>query len=415
MMRGLTANWILLGDGRALRDGSLVVDSLNTIVAVGPRKSVFQMFAHAQWSEHQGVLMPGLCNMHTHLELSILANSLPRHVGFYPWMRALLQARADFSKTQIKDAARASMHALTDYGTAFVADIGNTTVAIEALQDAPYLSLFFLELLDPEGKITSADFCKTREQLKKLSHHLTHLRALQTPHSLYGTHAKTIALCTKEASSSQTPMSIHFAEHSAERQALDDNAGPLAEMLQQRYPQLESPALGRPLLESVENLQLCSAPTWLIHGTRLSPEEIQTLAQHGAEYVLCPRSNRYIEQALPNLEAMLSAGSRPGLGTDSLASNTDLDVLREAAELRAAFPEVNPATLVAMATSYGARLARVEHTLGQFKRGARPGVLLITFHGATPDDPHAAVLEDTECPRQWLAPSASSFVNPGIQ
>jgi cytosine/adenosine deaminase-related metal-dependent hydrolase len=51
---------------------------------------------------------------------------------------------------------------------------------------------------------------------------------------------------------------------------------------------------------------------------------------------------------------MLEAGVRVCLGTDSLASVDDLDLLQDAAALQREFPDLEPGAIVRMATAGGA-------------------------------------------------------------
>jgi cytosine/adenosine deaminase-related metal-dependent hydrolase len=115
---------------------------------------------------------------------------------------------------------------------------------------------------------------------------------------------------------------------------------------------------------------------------------------------LCPRSNLNIEGKLPPLLAMREAGILAGLGTDSLASNTSLDVLAEAKALRDRFPSVPAEELVRMATDGGARaLGLPRH--GRIAKGMRPG--LVAVEGDVHGDPCAWLLANLGARRRFVA------------
>ena len=118
--------------------------------------------------------------------------------------------------------------------------------------------------------------------------------------------------------------------------------------------------------------------------------------------VLCPRSNLFIELKLPPLYEMLELGIEPALGTDSLASNTTLDVLAEASALRDRFPQVPALRFISMATWYGARALRLEHRVGALAPGLSPGLLAFDLEHDVPD-PAAYVLRSPPRPRRVLA------------
>jgi cytosine/adenosine deaminase-related metal-dependent hydrolase len=79
-----------------------------------------------------------------------------------------------------------------------------------------------------------------------------------------------------------------------------------------------------------------------------------TLARRGVHIVLCPRSNRNLRVGEADVPALLAAGVRLSLGTDSLASAETLDVLDDAVFLHRSFPGLDPAAIVRMATLGGA-------------------------------------------------------------
>jgi len=117
--------------------------------------------------------------------------------------------------------------------------------------------------------------------------------------------------------------------------------------------------------------------------------------------VLCPRSNLFIELKLPPLLDILAAGLTPALGTDSLASNTSLDVLAEAAALRDRFPQVPPAQIVARASWYGAQALGLSHRVGALVPGLAPGLLAIDV-ATVPADPYKIALRSPPLPRRVL-------------
>jgi cytosine/adenosine deaminase-related metal-dependent hydrolase len=140
----------------------------------------------------------------------------------------------------------------------------------------------------------------------------------------------------------------------------------------------------------------------LVHLTDIRSRELDLVAASGAEVVLCPRSNLFIEVKLPPLTEMLNAGLKPALGTDSLASNLSLDVLAEAKALADRFPSVSPGVLVDMATTNGAR-ALGRNDLGRLAKGRRPGILAVEGELGANDDPCGWLLRRLGARRRWIA------------
>lgn len=65
------------------------------------------------------------------------------------------------------------------------------------------------------------------------------------------------------------------------------------------------------------------------------------------------------------------------LGTDSLASNHQLNIWEEIKTIRQQFPAIPLEILLQWATSNGAIALQMDHSLGSIKKGKKPGLVLI--------------------------------------
>jgi cytosine/adenosine deaminase-related metal-dependent hydrolase len=80
---------------------------------------------------------------------------------------------------------------------------------------------------------------------------------------------------------------------------------------------------------------------------------------------------------LPPVEMMRREGLTLCVGTDSLSSNDELDMVRELYCLQEHFPEVPLEELLEWACRNGARFLGKEDVLGSFAPGSKAGVVLI--------------------------------------
>jgi len=87
----------------------------------------------------------------------------------------------------------------------------------------------------------------------------------------------------------------------------------------------------------------------------------------------------------------MEAGLAVGIGTDSSASNHDLDLLNEVRAVRAAEPRLDGATLLEIATMGGARAIGVDDRLGAILPGMLADVAVFAVEGG--DDPAEAVVD----------------------
>lgn len=126
--------------------------------------------------------------------------------------------------------------------------------------------------------------------------------------------------------------------------------------------------------------------TWLpqsshilfVHNTHTSQADIDFLKRNCSDlaytFVLCPQSNAYIAQEIPPLDLFLKNKLNIAIGTDSLASNTKLNIVSELFALQQAFPKVSPAQLLTCATTNGAQALGIQRKFGSFEKGKTPGV-----------------------------------------
>jgi len=85
--------------------------------------------------------------------------------------------------------------------------------------------------------------------------------------------------------------------------------------------------------------------------------------------VFCPRTHAYFQHARYPLEEMLERGINVAVGTDSRASNPDLDLGQELIEIHRRYPEVASETILEMGTANGARALGLDESFGGLVQG----------------------------------------------
>ena len=117
----------------------------------------------------------------------------------------------------------------------------------------------------------------------------------------------------------------------------------------------------------------------LVHEVCMNEEGIEAVkaVMEHPFVALCPCSNIFIHNSLPDVSLMWRSGLKLTVGTDSLSSNDDLDMMREIFCLQENFPEIPLGDIIMWATAYGAEFLGKEDVLGSFAPGRRPGVVAI--------------------------------------
>ncbi|MCB1700456.1 MAG: TRZ/ATZ family hydrolase [Pseudomonadales bacterium] len=129
-------------------------------------------------------------------------------------------------------------------------------------------------------------------------------------------------------------------------------------------------------LDSLHRLGLLGPRTQCVHMTDLGEQDIALLAETGAHVVHCPQSNMKLASGTCPVTRLLGQGVNVALGSDSAASNNDLNLFGEmqSAALLAKLDSGNAAALPAfealeMATINGARALGLDDRIGSLEAG----------------------------------------------
>ena len=403
-VRVVCADALVPGEERPLRDAAVVLGEDGTVLDVGKSGDLLPRHAGAAVERVKGVLLPALVNAHAHVELSALRGKVQGGAGFVRWVESMIAVRASERPEEDEAAIEHAAAELEAHGTAAIGEVTNTLAAVPALARRGIGGAVFHEIVG----FDSAQALGRLEQLARDAAHfdggdLGDFTFAPAPHTVYTTHPDAVRRVLAAARATGARTTVHLAEHPAERTFLETGGGPFFDFAtRMRFPVQSFPIPGCGPVRAAEDLGLLAPDVLLVHLTDARPHELDRVARARAPVVVCPRSNLFIEVKLPPVVEMLRAGIVPALGTDSLASNLSLDVLAEAKALADRFPSIAKETLLAMATSAGARaLGRAD--LGRLARGARPGVIAVTGHLGDDDDPCAFVLRSRGSERRWVS------------
>jgi cytosine/adenosine deaminase-related metal-dependent hydrolase len=406
-MRGIAASFVVTGDGVTppIADGALVLDDASCIVAVGSRAELERAHRGVRFEAQRAVLMPGLVNAHVHVELSAMRGQVKGGGGFTPWVTEMMNVRGRVQPEHDIEQIDRAISELLAFGTAAVGEVTNSLAAVPYLGSTTLSGRIFHEVFG--SRMESADIMlaglkEARAAIKDWPKNLSYALA---PHTLYTLHPDVLKRVLAEVRAGAHELtSLHLCEHPAERKLLLDGGGPFAQFLAERGVVADWPAPGLDPVRYADSLGALAPDVLCVHLTEAQPEELRAIAAAGAPVVLCPRSNLHIEVKLPPLIAILEAGIKPALGTDSLASCPSLDVLEDARALAERFHSVPARVLIAMATSYGAEALGFAGTLGTLAAGKAPGVIAFPHGVSAPVDPEKFLLSRTTRERVVLAP-----------
>jgi cytosine/adenosine deaminase-related metal-dependent hydrolase len=389
-----TARWVFPVAGPPLERGVLSIQG-ERILAVEPVGS-----RRADVDFGNAAMIPGLANCHTHLDLTGAWGQTPPTPAsqFTDWLRSVIAFRRRRSPEQVQADIAQGLQQVLVSGTTLLGDISSGGASWAAVSAAPLRATLYWEILGltPERYQAQLDEfgLKTGQSgdsdaPEAMFPATRHCHWATSPHAPYS--------ANHDAARAQFflgNVAMHFAESPAEAELLRDHSGPFVPFLQSLgvwHPE----GINRQWNDFLQVFPKCMDPTRLfVHGNYLPPD---FPLGPGHTLVFCPRTGAAFGHPPHPFRGFLNRGVRVVLGTDSLASNPDLDVLAEARFLHGQNPDLPGETLLKMLTIWGAE-ALGWRECGELAAGNSADVAVIPLADREAADPHD-LLFDPEAPR----------------
>lgn len=364
------SGWVLVDPDTIIENG-YVKTEFGSIADVGKGRAYGpsdQVIDHGP-----GLLMPGLVNAHTHLELCALKNNTDFYSGFIPWVQSVIRKREQAGEEHLKKGIVSGVNELIRTGTMVVGEISSTGISRQTFLNSKLSGILFREYL---GAAASDTF-----EIKNVSFDKKISLAGHAPH----TTATDLLIQLKTATDQQNlPFSLHLAESLEEIEFLQTGKGPWADFLEERH--LDSTVIKRtgsgPVVYA-NNAGLLNDKTLAVHLVFADRDDIQLLAGKKVHVCLCLRSNLQLHGELPDVPAMINAGLNLCLGTDSSASTDSLSIFDEMRFFSASFPEISPADIIAMASINGASALGCQDRHGRLLTGMSSKMIYVPVINST--------------------------------
>lgn len=373
-------------DSEPIREGAVVTTG-DIIVAVGLR-SILEARYPAEERVHFSdcVITPGLVNAHTHLTLTALAGVVPS-LPFAEWLPRLVAALKPWKIADHEASGVVGAELCLASGVTVVGDIAYGAAEVVSASLAGLGGVFYWEVLGIDAPDLRARLDLLRYPARHNDFGLRVVPGL-SPHSPYTSGPGLLQAVHDSAHRIAAPVAIHIAESAAEAELMRWGTGPLAGTARRMAVGFAAPGTGT--VEYLAGLGVLDGAT-AIHLCQLEPGDVVRMAGTVRGVVTCPRSNHFLHNRPPAIEPLLDAGITVGVGTDSAASNSDLDLLGELRAVHRAEPSIPPKTLIEIATVRGAQAIGVSDRFGMLAPGLQAD--LAVFAVGPNEDPARAVLE----------------------
>ncbi|MEQ9464643.1 MAG: TRZ/ATZ family hydrolase [Haliea sp.] len=355
-----------------LVDHSLAVSG-GRIVALVPRREATAIAARDVFELPGHALLPGLVNAHGHAAMCLLrgyADDLP----LMPWLEQHIWPAEGrhVSDEFVSDGVELAIAEMLRAGTTTFSDMYFFPDACARVAQARGMrcQITFPILDFPTPWARDADeYISKGLALRDTLKHSSLVSLGFGPHAPYTVSEATLARVATLAAELDVPVQIHLHETPGEvLQAVEAN--------------------GERPLDSLHRLGLLGPRTQCVHMTDLGDQDIALLAETGAHVVHCPQSNMKLASGSCPVSKLLAAGVNVALGTDSAASNNDLNLFGEMqtaallAKLGTGDASALPAArALAMATLGGARALGLDDQIGSLEPGKLADMIAVDLSG----------------------------------
>lgn len=373
-MKRITAEYIYTLESEPIRNGFVEYEEDGTITAVGQCEAGEEVMS--------GAIVPGFVNAHCHVELSHLHKKFRKGTGMAGFIDQINELR-DWAGREVKQQlVQEWMDKMWNDGVSAMADISNDDSSFDVKKSHKMYTRTFLEVFGSEPEMCEG-VMNDVTALKAVADEAG-IDAAPTPHSCY-TMSPQLLSASAAAGLESGYISYHSQESQEEEDLLISGSGAMYEN-RKRSGMSTPPVTGESSLKYFLDRLADVKPApydeniLLVHNVCLQQSDIDAVKQtmNNAYFAICPLSNIFIHNALPPIDLMRKNGLAIALGTDSLSSNDDLDVMKELVCLHENFPQVPMNELFTWASRNGARFLGKDNVLGSIAAGKCPGIVHIS-------------------------------------
>ena len=388
--------------GSAIDDGGLAVRGSEVISVGSWRELTTEHFGAVKEDLGEVIIMPGLINAHCHLDYTMMRGALFGDGAFSAWIRRLNAMRRSLDQSDYLDSIALGLSELQKWGCTTVLNIESFPELFPFLPESRIRVWWFLEVMDVRSRLNSA------EALAGAIHFFEKAGESRggfgiSPHAPYTVSRDLYELSALYADKFRIPLCTHLAESMEETEMFVRGEGPLYEFLRSIGRQMDD-CRGLTPIQMLLGSPLLPKGSILVHMNHLGAGDRELLKALAGHYhvVHCPRTHAFFHREPFELRFFQESKIPLLLGTDSLASNEDLNMFAEMRAMSDAFPELDPAELMLMATKNPAAAIGRAGRLGELSPGTIADFIAVRDQGGV-GSPCERALANTLPPQVWIS------------
>ena len=357
-------------ENSVLKNHSIAIDS-GRIVDILPTQKALQTYsANSHIEYHKHILMPGLINAHTHAAMSLL-RGIASDIPLIEWLQNHIWPAEQkwVDESFVHDGSELAIAEMLRGGTTCFNDMYffpqvtarvASTIGIRAV-----IGMIALEF--PTAYAASPDEYLSKG-LALYDDYKTDplITSVFAPHAPYTVSDSTLSKINSYAN--ELDLSIHMHIHETQLEI-----------------ETSLKEFGMRPLERLDKLGLVNPNLLAVHMTQLNQQEIQQVSEAGVTIIHCPESNMKLASGFCPTHELLNHNARVIIGTDSCASNDDLDMFSEirfAALIAKGYSGVATAfsaqQAIRAATIDAAKALGLENDIGSLEKGKSADIIAIS-------------------------------------
>ena len=377
----------MLGD--PIVDGAVAVEN-GEIIDVGREQDLLARYtadSHEDYSDH--VIMPGLINCHTHLDMSYFKDfacdpvrSEGADINFVEWLLSCMEYKKKVSPSQLKLAAEWGIDECIQSGTTCIADMSTYEGIFRLLEQKNMRSVIFPEILCIDNDVSKDLFESALAIIEKYVDDDSDLVNVGAgPYSTYALSRNLWRIMSQYSRSSNIPVMIHAAESFSEMEFFHNSSGDIATRLFPQTPWDElPPELQKTPIQHLSHIGFLTASPILVGCTQITNQDLDHISQTGSKVIITPRSHENLHQGKAPYKELKEKHILTALGTDGIPSVENLSLWEE----MRAFVRMHENTLslsgfevLSMVTTKAAAALDLSDVTGSIEKGKRADLILL--------------------------------------
>lgn len=372
----LLAKIIITNDREPIVNGALLLND-SQIIEVGKKEDFGNLKPDLEVIDHgESLICPGLINLHCHLLYS-KADQIDGSNGLFPWIKSLIDKTSKWTEKDYINSINYGIDRALSSGTTYIVENTPSHLSASELSKSNLKSMIGIEIFGSEELDAKKIFLEAQENLSTLERQFKNIDFTFSPHAPYDVSVQLWKELILWSQKYKKPLLTHLEESPEERLWWEEKSGlaiNLWKKINKLEPKLKYWKKYNSGIDFLYKNKLLNENFIATHLSQASKEDLKKLNEHNVKLVHCPRSNFYLNNGTANLQFWNKMSFLWGIGTDSIASNNNIDLLEE---IKFAINQQNIVYNYKLSakdafksiTSNAARVISKDSELGQIKKG----------------------------------------------